>query len=246
MLLSLVLQIQVVSFRCSPNLSCDSSCTQITDVYSLHDKVLIRQISNPQGPVYIVSRDQTKCNFLHSDMFICRQFEVGNFRGRYLLTRCRHVTSFCRHVEYVRENKDLEFQSPVRCLDQFLKPGNMPPGMIFTVMRKWFKMSFKGESVINFDASQFKDINGSISGISCSEMKIVLAGPALGPDWFHQLIRVLTVIILLILPAEVIEIIFNYMVLKMISFYMLVLVKGLCLNGDLYSKNGARLIQKLM
>ena len=70
---------QVPIFGNSPNVSCDSSWTQIIELYYLHDKELISQFSEPQvanTPVYNGKPEPSLC-FL--TLFAYRIIEVWMF-----------------------------------------------------------------------------------------------------------------------------------------------------------------------
>ena len=68
----------------------------------------------------------------------------------------------CRPIIHVRENTDLEFQSFINSLGQFLKVDYRPSDSDFTVVQNSDKMSFNNQFVIKFDSNQFENVDGLI------------------------------------------------------------------------------------
>ena len=118
----------------------------------------------PSPSFQILMRSSAQFSELKPNTILC--FLTYSFAGEFKLAcseidifrpGSRHATKSCKPAEHVRVIKIPEFQSFVRCLSQFLKPGNRPSDIDFAVVQNTDKIIFNDQFVIKLNSSQFQE-----------------------------------------------------------------------------------------
>lgn len=109
---------------------------------------------------FLELKPKVHCCFLNSS--ICRQLKLATSEVNIFWIWFYQVMRFDRPINCVGEMINLEFQSPVRCSWQFLKPSNRPPDTHFTVCKKCIKSIFNDKFVIIFNSSKFRRVSVSV------------------------------------------------------------------------------------